>query len=341
DYLKSIPIIAPSHINPMVFTLFGDARYYFKRENPIAQLFGTEDETVANGTPTCTNASIDVAMHLGFRNVYLFGMDFGFRNREKHHAAGSVYARNDIPAELKARRGFHPWELITVEGVHGDTIYTIATYFNAKRKAEHLIKDCLITYPDVRFHNCSDGAVIENSEWLSAEMLEARILEDEGVNADAKQKVMNFIFHPKAKALDTKVIASRQLFMRKKLEEVRDDVLMLIKDDYTDLRGFTNLVCAINAYVEHVLKSVEPGFYFFIRGTLRHFMHVGFTHMLGLSDEAARRQFYEDWRSTFSGVLEDIQGHFRQVICKPEFSLESDPWVRQTINEPETYYGAP
>src|SRR5690606_9866281 len=146
-----------------------------------------------NGTPTCTNAAIAVAMHLGFRNVYLFGMDFGFRNREKHHAAGSVYARNDIPAELKARRGFHPWELITVEWVHGDTIYTIAIYFNAKRKAEHLIKDCLITYPYVRFHNCSDGAVIEKSQRLSAEMLEARILEAEGVNVAANQQVRNCI----------------------------------------------------------------------------------------------------------------------------------------------------
>lgn len=334
DFLKSIPIIAPSHISPLVYTLFKDARYYFKAESALSQLFGTEEETIHNGTPTCTNAAIAVVAHLGFKNVHLVGLDFGFKSREKHHADGSVYNRSDLPEELKRRRGFNAWELITITGVEGETIYTIPTYYNAKRKAEHLIASLRNADKQFVARNCSNGADIEHTEWVSNSELDAMLKQE--VSSD-KNDALAHIFQKRAPRLSLKTLEHKLIFIEKKLEEIAADMQTLLKDQqYNGLKSYVRLCERLNHYIENVLKKHEPGFYFFIRGSLRHLLHVGYSHLFGLTDESQRQAWFDLWQKTSLEITGSLPDHYRRVIQK-SYDLKSDPWVRQTINEPETY----
>jgi len=92
SYYRDIKLVGPSHISPLIFKLFGDGRMYFKAESATAELFGKEGgHVISNATPTCTNLGVALAVALGFENVFLFGLDFGFRDIKRHHSKNSIY----------------------------------------------------------------------------------------------------------------------------------------------------------------------------------------------------------------------------------------------------------
>lgn len=152
EILKEIPLICLNTVYPGILALFkkpyvmlkaGDAGTSFIHEyvsNKYLELFYCN--------PTVTNASTAGAVAMGFKNLYLFGLDYGFKSEEAHHAKGSIY--QDI-------EGFKMSGDFKVPANFGGEVYTRRVFDSSRGVLEMLLEQ----NPTVKCTNASDGAAIQ------------------------------------------------------------------------------------------------------------------------------------------------------------------------------------
>ena len=95
ELLKQIPLLCLNTVYPGILSLFkkpyvvmktGDAGTTF-----INDYVSEKYQELFFCNPTVTNASTASAVAMGFKKLYLFGLDYGFKSKEEHHAKGSAY----------------------------------------------------------------------------------------------------------------------------------------------------------------------------------------------------------------------------------------------------------
>jgi hypothetical protein len=129
-------------VDPEVFKLAKKPLIYFRESFSLSTHF-----TLKGSSPIVGNAGF--AFGANFSNeIYLCGMDLGYKLNQNIHASNSFYDnRNDI-----AKEG------IKVKGNFSDDIYTNSLFLSSKRKIEELIKQ-----KNLKVYNLSDGAYIKGS----------------------------------------------------------------------------------------------------------------------------------------------------------------------------------
>ena len=152
DILKQIPLLCLNTVYPGILALFkrpyimlkaGDAGTSFIHEHISAKY-----SELYFCNPTVTNASTAGALAMGFENLYLFGLDYGFKSEDSHHAQGSIY--QDI-------KGFKMKGHFKVPGNFGGEVYTTRVFDSSRGVLEMLLEQ----NPNVKCINASDGAAIK------------------------------------------------------------------------------------------------------------------------------------------------------------------------------------
>jgi len=151
ETLKEIPLLCLNTVYPGILALFkrpyvmlkaGDAGTSFLHEyvsNKYLELFFCN--------PTVTNSSTAGAIAMGFQHLYLFGLDYGFKSEEDHHAKGSVYQEME---------GFKMSGDFKVAGAFGGEVCTTRIFDSSRGVLEMLLEQ----NPTVKCCNASDGAAI-------------------------------------------------------------------------------------------------------------------------------------------------------------------------------------
>jgi len=151
--LEGTTLIASSTVWPQMADLF-DKRIFYFRDSVCSTGLWAPDRIGLYGTaPTCTNLAIRAALVLCFRQLYLFGVDLGTRNIEKHHSQDAIYYRT---GEWSAK---HNQDVMSIEmpANFGGKAYTNATlHWTRMMMAQGL--EMYSTYSKI--YNCSDGVQI-------------------------------------------------------------------------------------------------------------------------------------------------------------------------------------
>jgi len=337
EKMKKIRIIASSQVCPLIWSLFGDQMLFFKEENPIGHIFGKSEKRIAQGTPTCTNAALALCVQLGLRNFYLFGMDFGFKDHAKHHSSGSVFMKSEnqeLKSQLQERARKRFKSTFKVDGVDPEQpVYTNAIYFTAKRSVENLI---LVTdkpeNTEFSYQNCSDGAEIEGAPWLDKEAFN-QCVSEQGSAAEL-DKVINKLFGGNRESVDLENLDKKLESIERKLADIASYTGKLCGNRLRGKKDITRLSSELSRYLEGTLIEEDKGFYYMIRGAIRHFLYVGFSHSLAMQDDKAIAVFLSGWKKAFTACMSALPEHFRSVTNKT-YDLEADPWVRSSIHDPE------
>jgi hypothetical protein len=154
--LKQIPLLCLNTVYPGILSLFkqpyvvmksGDAGTTF-----INEYVSDKYKELFFCNPTVTNASTSAAIAMGFKKLYLFGLDYGFKSKEEHHAKGSAY--DDV-------KTFQLQNELKVADNNGGQINTTRTFDFSRGVLEMLLSlnkqvDCI---------NVSDGAKIEHAKY--------------------------------------------------------------------------------------------------------------------------------------------------------------------------------
>ncbi|AZZ91287.1 DUF115 domain-containing protein [Hahella sp. KA22] len=332
DYLNSIKVIAPIHISPVVYQLFGERRAYIKEECGLATMFSEHGQIIRGGTPTCTNLGLAWALHYGFKNILLFGMDFGFTDRRHHHAQSSIYYDDDAHEAFKRSVDYDGQHVFKVEGVDGGSVLTSPQYFAAKRKAENSLRD----FPERgKVYNFSHGAKIEGADWVAPGPLPIA-LTALSASSDKKQKVVDYLYASQHEKIPVDVLEKKRDRLNVLFGQFSDDVSTFLQAPISSKDDMNRVCNRINTYMEDQVQTKAKEFYFLLRGSIRHFLYIGFAHALAIQNDAERLTFMEEWRQTMLRFLLDVHKHFLQVMYK-KFDLATDPWVRRSINDPDDF----
>lgn len=147
-----VDLIASTTVKPSITELF-DTKLLFHREHlSSTRIFGEDYNPVVGTGPFSANTAMSVATTLGFRNVYLFGVDCGSVDQERHHAENTVYHTRE--GHIQG----HNKMPIPVPGNFGGQAWT-NSYFLWSR----WVFETIISAAEVATFNCSDGIAIEGA----------------------------------------------------------------------------------------------------------------------------------------------------------------------------------
>lgn len=178
DYLKDILLLGPDVLHPDCQSLFDDKIYAFKADEPMYSLLYATTELMdqyreaVHLNPLVGNCGVSLLLHLGFNNLYLFGLDNGYRSSEHHHSRLSMYyddkgmARNEFKAMALAQGD------CVIPGNFGGEV-TSNQLFSA---SVMMLEQVISKFPYARCTNCSDGAALAGSLAMRPEKLDLSLM---------------------------------------------------------------------------------------------------------------------------------------------------------------------
>src|SRR5690554_6554842 len=340
--LKDIPLLAANEINPHIPDLFGRTLFYFKSDNALPALLGIPGDGYPGCNPTCTNAALSIGYSLGFRNIFLFGTDYGFESPDKHHASASIHgnqADSDFARAFREKVALRKRPVFEIPRVGGGTIHTRSDYYSAKRSVEQLLEGLEKASTSVSVFNCADGADIQGTQWLAkadfAERIvalsltekpdvEARLTSIEDVlSPDGMERVLPELVDEigrEAEALG-RLVRKARLGGPKDMAVLANEVKIRITR-ITPRKGSTT-VTGVQLTMNQILQ-----------GAVLRLIHAGLCHGLGCSDGKLRDDFLRLWRKETVEFLDALPAHFAHVMLDQR-PIQDNPWSRTGARLPE------
>lgn len=324
EALSKVRIVGAAQLCPRLFDLFGEKRLFFKAESPLSGLFGDPDERIVDAAPTCTNAALALAAHYRFGQVFLFGLDYGFPSASEHHARGTLYYE-EAAHHAQVSQTLED-ETIEIEAAAGGMIKSTTFLYTSKRRTENVLVSAARI---CRIFNFSDGARIERAEWVPSGGAE-RVLDSLD---DVKATVVDALFQPEPVNLDQRLILQKVRGLESFVEDLAKRFRQQLREPIRDLAELTALCFRLNQYLQDKVLPDQPSHYYFVRGSIWHFLHAGYSHAFALPDGEGRRAWIGWWKDCFDRFLMDLPGHLHSVLDK-DFGLP-DPWIDRSIRELE------
>ena len=194
DYLQDILLLGPDVLHPQCRDLFRDRIYGFKAEEPMCQLLWVNTELmsvyrrIAHINPLVGNIGVSLPLHLGFKNLYLMGLDNGFKSSEHHHSRYSMYYNETG----ETRNEFKQMAL-----AQGDSV--LPGNFGGEVISNQLFTSSVMMlgvaiekFPEAHCHNCSDGAAIRGATPLAPvaiDLQQAPVIDKQALRAHLLQEM--------------------------------------------------------------------------------------------------------------------------------------------------------
>lgn len=329
EFRKDIILLASAQVNPRALNLFEHSCIYFKDSTALSELFvNNHNDIITNTTPTCTNAGVAIACHLGVKNIFLFGTDFGFIDKSVHHASGSIYYKDksEISSVLSDANDFEIAKTIKTTNVHGEQIDTKPMYFVSQRMVEECIK--FNHLKNIKVYNCSDGASIKNSQWLPIDIMDKTL---ENLNSDLQPKSIAREIYKLSVHFDKEVIDKKSDTLIEFIDYVFD-ILQRKKVKDINLKNVCGSIFMMNNLISRHIHEKKGYLYYFIRGQIWLFLSMYFTYAMSARSE-------EDLAFVVSTCEDWLNEHHRRLREEMEFvlyhnmSLDEDPWVNMTVEK--------
>ena len=340
DRIRDIPLLAVNEVNPFVPGLFNERYFYFKSDNGQSALLGVKEKSFNNCNPTVTNAAISIGHALGFRQIYLFGTDYGFEHEDQDHSSKSVYGADTdskMSAEIHRRAAKQGRRVFHTPSVNGGFVLTRNDYYTAKRSVEELIYNLKTSPHPPEIFNCADGAVIVGTAWLGEEEFLAHFQDEQGA---VQQFSASQYFSERAKRLADDSMDHKLPLLDKELQRVSKLYVRKVKS--ANLRGRRDLCALVNeirgelavlaplkgnaAVTEEQLFCRQ-----LVKGTIQHFTYAGLCHGMACTDDELGA-FLRLWEEKFLAFLDALPKHFQSVMMADR-ALEADLWGRRNIGD--------
>ncbi len=152
--LDGVRLLGSLTVHPRVAATFFESVLFFRERISTTKLLGGGFEPLRPSGRTVANAALSGALRLGFREIYLFGIDMGTKVEGRFHAADTIYETGALDDPGTAAEP-HP-------GNFGGE----STAINARRGmpvlnwSRHMFESLLTANPSITVYNCSDGTRI-------------------------------------------------------------------------------------------------------------------------------------------------------------------------------------
>lgn len=307
DYLKQIICICFNNIHPNVAKRFKNTIMVLK-PNDVGALLAKEiinspiPESLIHSNPTVVNGGVASAVALGFKTLYLFGVDMGFKNKDHHHSKNSGYYANE---QFKTEAP----ETYSYEGNFGESVQTTQDYDFSRFQIEHLLEK----NPDVLCFNCSDGVRIALTTPLRSSEIEM------SVEKEVKALTLNDIIHHHVYQMpdDTaKKMEARFEHHFSTIKNVMDAILQTLaiapKSFEQMLAIFSEQTKIVSAY-----RYSCPLIYIMCSGTFAYLQAETTTYAYDYANEKDAMKYvakaYDVWEKHILAMLQLTEDHYKST----------------------------
>jgi len=284
EKLKQINVIALNTVYTKILKLFKNAYLLAKPKDGgtdfLYQYIDKDRFPPVDGcNPTVSNAAVSAAIYLGFKNLYLFGVDLGFIDEEHHHSKSSIYYQKGSHAERKEMKGD-----MTVKGNFTEEVFTTQHFDNSRSSIEILLEK----NPDVNCYNCSNGAYIQLTKPLQIEEISDLILIDE------KERLLTNLLRDSFSYEEFKQLNLNTLF-KEKLVDIKRAINVVIEQtsvDVTSRQHLAQLFSSQYKFAKSFQSKKETAIvYRFLSGTLNYFQSNIMTNAYMYKDKEKQLSF--------------------------------------------------
>ncbi|MCR3959464.1 DUF115 domain-containing protein [Aeromonas veronii] len=274
DFLKDCAFLSVDVIHPECKTFFRRTGLAFKPNEPMYKLLSSrlggrfDFDTIEYSNPFVGNTGLNYAALLGFKDVYLFGIDNGYKSADKHHSTLSLYYNEK--QEAKYHQDLN--DTFPAAGNFGGEVLINHLFGLSIHNMACVLKD----YPDVHCVNSSDGAYIEGAVAKRAQAISFKF--DIINKSQVVDELLDNYFQPFDLSLvDFKLALNIPLFnqvLNKFREDWRD-----VARDYNDVQV---MMQRHHDYLLYLLSSYEAHFYRILIGSVNYFYANIITLMMAL-----------------------------------------------------------
>ena len=293
-----IKLIASVTLNPRVTPLFDETYYFFRDSVSSSMCFADKIPLMSAIGPNVANTIVAVGARIGFRRIYMFGMDCGWRDDHSHHSRNTAYyTSEEFKTETVA--GSHSWP-----GNFGGTIQSTMILSWTRDMLEEKVNKF-----GLRAFNCSDGALIRGTIPKLAEAIDLpeAPLDREKIYQQVRG-CASFIEHDTYLSdydFDA-VIAEIDLYERI-ICDLCDDVLAQ-GDDFRDmLRRITEVI-------RNVGEGGYDKAYGVFQGATAGMAKCGCVFLNRIEDEVTRRLVFEDFVAEYRQIHVEMAEETREIF---------------------------
>ncbi|WP_429181087.1 motility associated factor glycosyltransferase family protein [Aeromonas salmonicida] len=274
DYLREMVFLSVDVIHPDCKAFFRKTGLAFKADEPIytylSALSEQKYDTLDYSNPFVGNSGLNYALLLGFQNVYLFGIDNGYKNIETHHSTLSLYYNDKKESKVKS----HVEDAFLFPANFGGVAYTNRLFSFSAHRMSQLISE----FKDTKCMNCSDGIYIDGTIPVHAEMLNFN-----SRKIDKKKIVDNILdcgfIKFDTNHLDFDGLLNKPLFI---------DLIDMLRNDWNDVpRNYNDILSLMQKhhdYLFYIGQTQERHIYRVLIGSINYFYANIITLMLIVSE---------------------------------------------------------
>jgi hypothetical protein len=309
DFLRDSVFLSVDVIHPECKSFFRKTGLAFKPNEPMYRLLTThfgeqfEFDSIEYSNPFVGNTGLNYAALLGFKNVYLFGIDNGYKSADKHHSSLSLYYNEK--QEAKYHQDLN--ETFPARGNFGGDVRINHLFGLSIHNMERVLEN----YPEMRCINSSDGAYIKGAEPCQVENITS--VWPELNKRDFIDKLMARCFKPfDVASIDFQAAINVPFF---------NDVVEKLLSDWKHVPRERNTVQSMmqrhHDYLLYILMSRDSHIYRVLIGSINYFYANIISLMMaqiGKSDDvlaekldlaiAILEQFFSDAKNIYANALE-------------------------------------
>lgn len=305
ETLKKINLLAVNTVFPDTFELYAWSGMTLKGAEASSDFLNLVNYSLKEKSahfisycnPLVSNTALSYVLELGFKNIYLFGVDNGTVH-DKLHSEYSIYNQ-------RGKYAYNEMKLDTdlVSGNFGKKVKTNNTFRSSISQLEKLIK----LYPDANIYHIGDGAKINGViETLTTELLELR-------NEIEKSVIFDNI-KAKFEVLKVDKFKIRKLLNVGATIKVVDELLEISDEQVNSLQGCLSNLKRQERYLYAYRDTIARHNFNLIKGSLLYYHTPIISELCSFRNEVDILNFYHKVNTLWQSYLKDIREDYPKSV---------------------------
>ncbi|MES2771143.1 MAG: 6-hydroxymethylpterin diphosphokinase MptE-like protein [Pseudomonadota bacterium] len=322
-FLADVPLLFLPLIPPACFSFSNQPLMILKAVDGGTQLIDIENKFPRFSTgPTVTNAGTDFALRMGFKEIYLLGVDVGYPSKEgPHHSKMSFYYEEehalDSVAKIANESHAAAKQTIKVPGNFGDEVESSFILMQCR----DLISQSIRIYGgQCTVYNLNYGAEIKRAEPLHAE--------DINIVSSAADRQASLERIATCFSLDYPHDIEKNLgYLAEQMEAVHADVRNIFAKDISNKMDCCEVLRDLADYLfakKHASTAVFP----MLRGSLFHMCQFFYECLTLIRDEEVALAYAH---AGFAIILDFLLGSRDLILQLPEEARQRLMLLQQEI----------
>ena len=318
EYTKKITFLGLNTLYPNTAPLFKDFIWGLKSgdagQTLIDRVYGENTFThFGQCTATVVNGALEMAIFSGFKKIFFFGVDMGFKDPNYHHSKNSSYLeKNNKFFQKEIRQG------LKLPGNFSPEIHTNNDMDHSRFCLEEQIKE----HDDVHYFNCSDGVKISG-----ALPLKSKDIQLEKIDSKEKTDCLNKIISTQVTDLNIRNNNKLDFYFNEMISDIEGFINLLQESllQYPKNREELGLYFLQQFSWIHDLRQRDPLLSVMLSGTVNYLQGIIYADMINFRNEKefekAIKLSFAIFNDYLSDMLELIQT--QPLTLHGDYSLES------------------